>query len=355
MKVGFRAIVIAVAVLLPALPAADLASGLYAATGVTGKGKKNTPSKGAKWFAAPRRAKKLWSVASARLHRKIRLDGVYDIALDEINGLLYVPASGMRTVYVFEADTGKPLRTLGEDGEGPGRFYYPQGVDVDGEGNVYVVDSVRRTIQVWDAAGVFLREVTPVSPGVKLDNYPELIDLAVEEGSGNLYVADKANKAVWVLGSDGRFLRLIGGTEWDRIRGLSYLRLSPEGELAVGTKRRIAFFTRNGRESPRDYGMRRQDRRLAYTRGFDFDREGNLLVIGEDEEGERYVKGFHPDGRILFRLVDRTGEKGLPIGSALTLAVSSKDRIFVVEKRERVTAYRIIDPAPEESRKMRSR
>jgi hypothetical protein len=47
--------------------------------------------------------------------------------------------------------------------------------------------------------------------------------------------------------------------------------------------------------------------------------------------------------------------KSLPIGSALTLAVSSKDRIFVVGKRDRVTAFRILDPVPERPRQMRSR
>jgi DNA-binding beta-propeller fold protein YncE len=355
MKVGLRAVVIAMAVLLTALPAAEFVSGLCAATGVTGKGKKNTPAKGAGWFAAPRRAKKLWTAGGGRTHGKAGPEGVYDIALDERAGLLYVPSSGRRQVHVLAADSGRLLRTLGKEGDGPGLFLRPRGVDVDDYGNVYVVDSVRGTIQVWNGSGAFLREVTPEPPGVRLERYPELIDVAVERRTGNLYVADKANKAVWVLGSDGRFLRLIGGAGRDRIHGLRYIRLSPEGEVTVGVRRRVAFFTRNGRESRREYGMRRQDKRLSSTRGFDFDREGNLLVIGEDDEGERYVTGFHPDGRILFRLVDRTGGKSLPIGSALTLAVSSKDRIFVVEKRDRVTAFRILDPVPERPRQMRSR
>ena len=43
-------------------------------------------------------------------------------------------------------------------GAEPGRFLFPEGVDVDSDGSVYVVDKLNSRIQVFSADGQFVFE-----------------------------------------------------------------------------------------------------------------------------------------------------------------------------------------------------
>jgi len=55
-------------------------------------------------------------------------------------------------VQVFDA-AGRYLRGFGEHDIGPGRFSQPTGVTVTADGRIWVVDSVRSNLQVFDSAG----------------------------------------------------------------------------------------------------------------------------------------------------------------------------------------------------------
>lgn len=77
-----------------------------------------------------------------------------DVAVDETHGLLYV-VEGMRSkvnVYVAAGviyDYPIFLGSFGTEGSGPGEFRFPKGIDVDKDGNVYIVDSGNNRIQKW--------------------------------------------------------------------------------------------------------------------------------------------------------------------------------------------------------------
>jgi|SRR3989344_8187672 len=45
----------------------------------------------------------------------------------------------------------------GSIGEIEEEFYYPRGIDIDAQGNVYVADSVNNRIQKFNSNGVFIR------------------------------------------------------------------------------------------------------------------------------------------------------------------------------------------------------
>jgi DNA-binding beta-propeller fold protein YncE len=52
-------------------------------------------------------------------------------------------------VLVFDTDSEKPLRRIGK----PGDFWFPNGIVVDGDGNVYVADSNNGRVQIFDSEG----------------------------------------------------------------------------------------------------------------------------------------------------------------------------------------------------------
>ena len=59
-------------------------------------------------------------------------------------------------VQVLDAASGAPLRSLGRRGLQLGDLVRPKGVSVDGEGNVYVIESYHDSLLVFSRRGEFL-------------------------------------------------------------------------------------------------------------------------------------------------------------------------------------------------------
>ena len=110
--------------------------------------------------------------------------------------------------------------TAGTSGSADGtgadaRFNYPHGVAVDGDGNVYVADSFNHAIRKITAAG----EVTTLAgtagssgsaDGTGADarfKYPNGVAV---DGDGNVYVADKSNHTVRKITAAGEVTTLVG-------------------------------------------------------------------------------------------------------------------------------------------------
>jgi len=64
----------------------------------------------------------------------------------------YVFDSISQEVFIFDS-TGKVLNSFGGKGSEPGQFYYAKGINVDGEGNIYVADSNNFRLQVFTPEG----------------------------------------------------------------------------------------------------------------------------------------------------------------------------------------------------------
>lgn len=118
-----------------------------------------------------------------------------------------------RQVLVFAAD-GVFLRTIGSwgsnpdqaPGSEPGTLGYPEGVAVDGQGQVYVADQHR--VVIYSKDGVWLRtfEVEPPLNSAGSNS----MALAVDR-EGRIYVTDAWNHRVQVLAKDGTILATWGG------------------------------------------------------------------------------------------------------------------------------------------------
>lgn len=84
-----------------------------------------------------------------------------DVAWDS-RGNIYV-ADGLTRGRIAKYDPdGRFLTNLGGDGSGPGQFAGIHGLQIDVDDNLYVADYGNRRIQVLDANGRYLREITGV-------------------------------------------------------------------------------------------------------------------------------------------------------------------------------------------------
>jgi len=74
------------------------------------------------------------------------------------NADIYVSDGYANERVVKYSPTGKYLLEWGKRGTGPGEFFLPHNVAVDGTGRVYVTDRENRRIQVFDSNGKFLHQ-----------------------------------------------------------------------------------------------------------------------------------------------------------------------------------------------------
>jgi uncharacterized protein (TIGR03663 family) len=96
---------------------------------------------------------------------------------------------------------------IGRAGDAPGAFSDPSGLAVDGEGNLYVLDSGNGRIQKFSPDGRFLKAAGSTGDGEGEFNQPADLALGAE---GNLYVVDTWNHRVQKFDADLNFIAAWG-------------------------------------------------------------------------------------------------------------------------------------------------
>jgi sugar lactone lactonase YvrE len=132
------------------------------------------------------------------------------------SGSVYVADSLNGRVQQFMTN-GFFISKWGSNGTADGQFNTPVGVAVDSSGNVYVADTGNHRIQKFSSDGSFLTkwgtDGGQVGYGDGEFSWPNGIAV---DGSGNVYVADQNNNRVQKFSSDGRFITKWGspGTDY---------------------------------------------------------------------------------------------------------------------------------------------
>ena len=179
------------------------------------------------------------------------LNGPWGVAVDKRGQIIIAEGSG-HCISIY--NSGKRIRSFGQEGSAPGQFQLPRGVTVDRAGNILVVDELNDRFQKFTADGKFTTSVgslgdkplefrNPGGVGISssekvyiCDSYnhrvqilnPDLTfsigfgskgsgdgqfdnpwDIA-SDSRGNVYVADSGNNRIQVFTEDGRFLRKFG-------------------------------------------------------------------------------------------------------------------------------------------------
>ncbi|MFN0152455.1 MAG: NHL repeat-containing protein [bacterium] len=131
------------------------------------------------------------------------------LAADPLRGVLLVADTGNRRVVVFDR-TG---RARGVIGSAPvderGTVGAPSALALDRRGRIYVLDEIRRTIDVLTPTGSRIAELAPVLPSTAASG-TMLQDLAIGS-SGSIYLLyTGATPGILVLDAKGRTTREIG-------------------------------------------------------------------------------------------------------------------------------------------------
>lgn len=216
------------------------------------------------------------------------LSSPVDVAVDVEAGRLYISDSALQKVFAVDY-RGNLLGVR----EAPGGFGRPGGLACDAQGNLYAVDVLKGTVEMFTRDGTHLKTLRSAVDPKKGFNGPT--NVAVDT-AGRIFVGDSMNFRVEVFGPQGESLGTIGDI----------------GDVP-GT------FAR-----PRGVAVDSQSHVYVADAAFDniqvFDLQGNLLLyFGEGGEGK--------------------GEFSLPAG----LFFDHDDRLYVVDAHNhRIQVYQYL-------------
>jgi NHL repeat len=120
-----------------------------------------------------------------------RLDAPYAVTTDGAHRI-FVTDPGAGVVHIFDFGQGK-YALLGGKGS---RIHSPSGIAIDGQGNVYISDSVEEAVLVYDGRGKFLHYLGRAGRNESLFQGPA--GIAIQEASGDIYVCDSRRHMVLV-------------------------------------------------------------------------------------------------------------------------------------------------------------
>jgi sugar lactone lactonase YvrE len=234
--------------------------------------------------------------------------GPYGVALDRNCNLYLADTESHHVVKV--SPNGDTLATWGSDGHAPGQFHRPGAVAVDASGNIYVADSGNDRIQKLSPTGQSLaiwqnclpgsNPCTP-APGQNPGQFFNPQGIAVD-GQGNVYVSEVDNNRIQKLTPDGKSLGVFGGPQGDGPGQFNQpfgISLDRAGNLYVAdlNNNRVQKLSPGGQPlAVFGSGRGSGPGQLVQPRGVAVDADGNVYI--SDTQNHR-VQKFAPDGTFL--------------------------------------------------------
>ena len=256
------------------------------------------------------------------------------------HGRVYVTDTVRRSVLLFDIPGRKFVPIGAED---PGALRLPLGLDVDGAGNIYVVDGTNKVVQVYDTDGKYLRELG------KPEQFSRPSGIAVDKAGTRVYVVDtggvdKPDHRVRVLDAHNGALLFDIGKRGDKPGEFNLARdavISPDGLLYVvdGGNFRVQVFDLDGKFLRTFGSIGRQGGQFSRPKEVAVDAAGNVYIV-DAAFGNFQI--FNKEGQLLLDVGSRANEDGpakymLPSG----ISIDDDGRVYMVDQFFRkVDVYR---------------
>lgn len=281
---------------------------------------------------------------------KIPISQCADVVVNESLGRAYFTNYAGRAVMVVDADDGRFLFAIRRQ-VGPTRekyaidprkdFFNPQGLALDGDGNIYVTDKERAEVSVFDEDGAPLRTISiknelwagtakDLHPSGQQPKNPRPVDVAVNS-AGDIFVSDFPNTKILVFDSDGRFQFAFGKrgkTTPDEMISPTYLSFDEEDRLSVVDSQLVTVkvFDAEG-EFLRGFGRKGQGAGTLFSPTGIIALEGGAVIIASGLTPN--VQRFDAKGDFEWVLSDEKGEGSPEAGSIRGIWLDSKNRIYL--------------------------
>lgn len=248
-------------------------------------------------------------------------------------GRLLIADPGQQGVHIFDFEKRKYQFLKGPKGR---TLLSPIDVVCDTNDDIYVSDSLRALVYVFDARGRFLRTFGGNAPLLRPTG------MTLDRKARRLYLADTLRHQVLVFGLGGALLQAIGG----RGTGPGEFNFPTALTISAGTlyvvdsmNFRVQALTPDGKFLGAFGTLGTHSGTLNRPKGIAADTEGNLYLVDALFET---VQVFDPEGRLLYYFGSggaRPGQFQLPTG----ISIDDRNVITVVDsmnRRVQVFRYR---------------
>jgi PKD repeat protein len=214
----------------------------------------------------------------------------------------------------------------GSRGSADGQFVYPEGLAMDHNGVLSVVDQGNNRIQTFDINGSLIRKWGSSGSGEGEFNQPRDICIDAE---GHFYVTDTWNARIQKFDETGSFISQWGsyGTGDGQFTYLYGVAADTAGDLYVTDANRIQKFDRNGTFIMKWGTTGTGDGQFTHLYGVAVDTTGDIYVTDADR-----IQKFDSDGTFIAKWGTQgagAGEFSKPIG----IAVDDSNNIFVADSQ----------------------
>ncbi len=248
----------------------------------------------------------------------------YDVASNG-NGKIYISDLYRPGLYVYNIPK-KSMKIV----EGKMLGYVPQGLHVDGDGNVYITNTRNNRVNIYD------RDEKPLY-SIKAElNWP--IGVTTDDKNGKIYVANSHGHNVTIYDKEGKHLSTIGGRgsgkgEFNFPVDVDVAR---DGTLVVADSMnaRIQVFSAEGKFL-RHFGKRGDNpSNFSIIKGVAVDSEDHIYI---SDSAALNIKIFDMKGNFLMTLGGKyitKGGKTAPAGFAMPsgIHVDKKNGIYIADQ-----------------------
>jgi DNA-binding beta-propeller fold protein YncE len=257
------------------------------------------------------------------------------IAVSSDGQLVYVSDYEMNQVSVFDF-ANRTFRKIPH-------LARPAGLALDGEGNLYVVEQIKKQITVFNPQLKRIRTIT--DPTVERP-----VGIAIDRQRGRIYLADTAfNKdpqfTVKIFNMAGKLIGKLGhgrGNEPGQFMFPTFVALDREGNVYVtdSLNCRVEKFSPEGKYLRSFGGMGNAWGEFTRPKGVALDRFGNVYVV---DSGWSNVQIFNQKGQILLFFGGRGPIPGM-LKNPIPIAIDADDDIFVGDYlNHRIEEYKLIN------------
>lgn len=205
-----------------------------------------------------------------------QISGPHGIEVDA-EGDVYLVDTGNNRIQKFSSD-GTFIMTWGSPGSGPGEFNHPHGVGFGPGGDLFVAETGNNRVQRFTSDGTFVTMWG--SFGTGNGQFQHTHGLAVDS-MGNVFVADRDQDRVQKFTSTGTFILAFGGsgTGDGQFTGTNGVAVDAQDNVFVGdSSPRIQKFTNDGVFITAWGSAGIGDGQFNFPRGLSTDEEGNVFV-----------------------------------------------------------------------------
>lgn len=281
---------------------------------------------------------------TGEIQRGESLQKPFDVAV--CLGKVFVSDSVRRRVFLFDAAGGRFV-DIGEIE--PGALRKPLGLATDGSCNLYVADQTLERIMIYDQTGTFIKAIG--GP----DTFHRLSHVAVNREGTRVFAVDTGG-----VGTDEHRIRVFDVASGGRLADISRrgkgpgelnlprdIALAPDGNLYVvdGGNFRVQVFRQDG-TFVRGFGSAGAGMgQFSRPKGIAVDKSGNVYV-SDTAFGNFQI--FTPEGQLLLFIgnrsnVDAPGNYSLPAG----IDVDEDGRIYFIDQFfRRVDVFRPVALEP---------